>query len=58
MKAEKKERVIGVRLTPVQYQDINSIARERHITASTIGRLLFEMYLRREVKIKGLSDTA
>ena len=55
MKTAKKEKVIGVRLTPKQYQDINRIAGERYLTASTLGRLLFEMYLRHEVKIKGIN---
>ncbi len=56
MKAQKKEKVVGVRLTPVQYQDINRIAGERYITASTLGRLLFEKYLRNEITIKGIID--
>jgi hypothetical protein len=52
MKTEKKERVIGVRLTPMQYEDINRLAGERHISASVLGRLLFEKYLRKEIQIK------
>jgi hypothetical protein len=57
MKAQKKERVIGIRLTPLQYQDINRLAGERYLTASTLGRLLFEKYLKNEIRIKGIIDT-
>jgi hypothetical protein len=57
MKTNKKEKVIGVRLTPVQYQDINRLAEERYLTASTLGRILFQMYLRNEITIKGINDS-
>jgi len=53
-KAVRKEKVIGVRLTPAQYQDINRLAEERYLTASTLGRLLIQMYLRKEITIKGI----
>jgi len=55
-KAVRKEKVIGVRLTPAQYQDINRLAEERYLTASTLGRLLIQMYLREEITIKGIND--
>ena len=51
MKKEKKEKVVGIRLTPTQYQQVHKIAEGKHITASTIGRVLIEMFLRQEVSI-------
>lgn len=51
MKKEKKEKVIGVRLTPAQYEQVHRAAEVKHVTASTIGRVLFELYLRQEVSI-------
>lgn len=54
MQKQKKEATIGVRLTPQQYEEFNLIASARYLTASTLGRLLFEMYMRKEVLIKGI----
>ena len=51
MKKEKKEKVIGVRLTPAQYEQLHKDAEVKHVTASTVGRVLIEMYLRQEVSI-------
>lgn len=51
MKKEKKEKVVGIRLTPRQYEDLHRNAEVKHITASTVGRVLIEMYLRQEVSI-------
>ena len=51
MKQEKKDKVIGVRLTDNQYKEVMKLVKEKYITASTLGRVLFEMYLREEVKI-------
>ena len=56
MKTDKKEKVIGVRLTAAQYENINRLAEERYLTVSKLGSLLFEKYLRSEIKIKGLTD--
>ena len=56
MKTENRTAVIGVRLTPEQYKEFNRVAEERYLTASTLGRLLVEKYLRREIRIKGIAD--
>lgn len=56
-KPQRKEKVVGVRLTNSQYQDINHLAEARYLTASTLGRLLFEMFLRNEITIKGICVT-
>lgn len=47
----KKERVIGVRVTPEQYDEILREVRKKHITKSCLGRVLFEKFLREEVRI-------
>lgn len=51
MKTEKKEKVVGVRLTQAQYEQVMQLAKDRYLTASTLGRILFELYLRQEVTI-------
>jgi hypothetical protein len=51
MKKEKKEKVVGVRLTPTQYTQLHKAAEGKHVTASTVGRVLIEMFLRQEVRI-------
>jgi hypothetical protein len=51
MEQEKKDKVIGVRLTDRQYNEVMKLAKEKYITASTLGRVLIEMYLRQEVQI-------
>jgi hypothetical protein len=48
---EKKERVIGVRVTQEQYCEIQRVIREKYITKSRLGRILFELFLRQEVSI-------
>ncbi len=55
MKKEKKAATIGVRLTPAQYKQFNHLAEEMYLTGSSLGRILFEMYLRKEITIRGLS---
>ena len=51
MEQEKKDKVIAVRVTPKQYAQVKKLATKKYITASTLGRVLIEMYLREEVKI-------
>jgi len=51
MEQEKKDKVITVRVTPKQYEQLKELVKKRYITTSTLGRVLFEMYLRQEVKI-------
>ena len=51
MAQEKKDKVIAVRVTPKQYAQVKEMVKEKYITASTLGRVLFELYLREEVKI-------
>ena len=51
MEQEKKDKMIGVRLTDRQYEQVQKLVREKYITASTLGRVLIEMWLRQEVKI-------
>jgi len=51
MEKEKREKVIAVRLTERQYNQVKELVKEKYITASTLGRVLFEMYLRQEVII-------
>lgn len=50
-KEEKKDRVIGVRVTAEQYMQIKRVIKEKHISRSCLGRILFEMFLRQEVSI-------
>jgi len=51
MEQEKKDKVIAVRVTPKQYAEVKELVKQKYITASTLGRVLIEMYLRQEVKI-------
>jgi hypothetical protein len=51
MEQERKDKVITVRVTPRQYAQVKELVKEKYITASTLGRVLFELYLRQEVQI-------
>jgi hypothetical protein len=51
MEHERKDKVIAVRVTPKQYAQVKELVKEKYITASTLGRVLIEMYLRQEVQI-------
>jgi hypothetical protein len=51
MEQERKDKVITVRVTPRQYAQVKELVKEKYITASTLGRVLFELYLRQEVHI-------
>lgn len=51
MEVEKKEKVLGIRLTQNQFEKVQKAVKEKHITASTLARVLIEMYLRKEVHI-------
>lgn len=46
-----KERVISIRVTPKQYQEVQEAVTQKHMSMSTLGRVLMEMFLRREVNI-------
>ena len=47
----KKDRVIGVRVTEEQYRELQRVSEKKYITCSTLGRVLFEMFLRQEIRI-------
>jgi len=51
MERVKKEKVIGVRVTAEQYELIQGLVQKRFITPSTLGRVLFEKFIREEVQI-------
>jgi hypothetical protein len=48
---ENRMKVLGVRLTEAQVMQLRERAEVKHITLSTLGRVLFEMFLRGEVKV-------
>jgi hypothetical protein len=48
---EMKLKVLGVRLSENQVTALKKQAEEKHLTLSTLGRVLFESYLRGDVKI-------
>lgn len=52
MKQNKKEKVVSVRLSNREYEEIHRMAQSRYLTAGAIGRILIEMFLRKEVKIR------
>lgn len=51
MTEEKRSKVIGVRITQRQYEEIRQVIKDKYITPSCLGRILIEMFLRREVRI-------
>jgi hypothetical protein len=48
---ERRLIVLGVRLTKAQVALIRQKAEAKHLTLSTLGRVLFEMFLRGEVQV-------
>jgi len=48
---ENRMKVLGVRLTEAQVMQLRERAKVKHITLSCLGRVLFEMFLRGEVKV-------
>jgi len=55
MKQNKREKVVSVRLSSGEYEEIRRMAQDKYLTASAIGRILIEMYIKAEIKIKGFS---
>ncbi len=51
MEEEKKVKVIAIRVTQEQFDGIKRAVKEKHINKSTLGRVLFELFLRQEVNI-------
>lgn len=56
MKQNKREKVVSIRLSSGEYEEIHRMAQDKYLTASTIGRILIEMFINKEVKIKGVSN--
>lgn len=48
---ERRLMVLGVRLTEAQVMQLRQRAEEKHLTLSTLGRVLFEIFLRGEVQV-------
>lgn len=46
-----KEKVISIRVTPKQYEEVQAAVTQRHMSMSTLGRVLLSMFLHKEVEI-------
>ncbi len=46
-----KEKVISIRVTPQQYEEVQEAVSQRHMSMSTLGRVLLTLFLRQEVNI-------
>ena len=51
MSKELRSKIVGVRLTSAQFDRLQRVAQNKSISASTIGRILIEMFLRQEVNV-------
>jgi len=48
---EKRLLVLGVRLTKAQVAQLRQRAEAKHLTLSTLGRVLFELFLEEKIQI-------
>lgn len=55
MKQNIKEKVVSVRLSKGEYEAIRRMAQDKYLTASAIARILIQMLINKEVKIRGFS---
>jgi hypothetical protein len=51
MKEEKRDKIVAVRLRPTQYAQVRELVKTKYLTPSTLGRILIEKFIQREVQI-------